>query len=98
VGLKSGLLFRARLNSRSEKLGPRRMDQKTMYRLLMGYLERLPKSMQEVRDAEDPNKVRRVCIYSPHALCATTAPLLLDSGEDLRKVQELLGHAHVTTT
>jgi site-specific recombinase XerD len=98
AGLQSGPLFRARLNSRSAKLGPRRMDQKTMYRLLMGYLERLPKSMQEVRDARDPGQVRRVCIYSPHSLRATTATLLLDGGEDLRKVQELLGHAQVTTT
>ena len=31
TGLKSGPLFRSRLNSRSEKLGKKRMDQKTMY-------------------------------------------------------------------
>ena len=96
--LKSGPLFRSRLNSRSEKLGSKRMNQKTMYRLIMNYLERLPKSMQEVRDAKDPDKACRVCIYSPHSLRATTATLLLESGEDIRKVQELLGHAHVTTT
>ena len=67
-----------------------------MYRLLMGYLERLP-SMHEVVDAKDPGQGRTVCTYSPHSLRATTATLLL-AGEDIRKVQELLGHRHVTTT
>jgi len=37
-------------------------------------------------------------IYTPHSLRATTATLLLDAGEDIRKVQDLLGHKHVTTT
>ena len=31
-------------------------------------------------------------------LRSTTATLLLDNGEDICKVQELLGHRHVTTT
>ncbi len=34
----------------------------------------------------------------PHSLRATTATLLLDAGVDIRKVQELLGHRHITTT
>lgn len=96
--LKSGPLFRARLNARSQKLGKERISQRTMYRLLMGYLERLPKSMHEVEGPENPGQTRRVCIYSPHSLRATTATLLLDGGEDIHKVQELLGHRHVTTT
>jgi site-specific recombinase XerD len=36
-------------------------------------------------------------LYSTHSLRATTATLLLDAGVDIRKVQELLGHRHVTT-
>ena len=33
-----------------------------------------------------------------HSLRATTATLLFDAGVDIRKVQELLGHRHITTT
>jgi site-specific recombinase XerD len=35
---------------------------------------------------------------TPHSLRATAATLLLDNGEDICKVQALLGHRHVTTT
>ena len=38
------------------------------------------------------------CPYSPHSLRATTATLLLGAGVDIRKVQDLLGHSHITTT
>ena len=37
-------------------------------------------------------------VYTPHSLRVTTATLLLDSGVDIIKVKELLGHRHVTTT
>jgi site-specific recombinase XerD len=37
-------------------------------------------------------------MFSTHSLRATTATLLLDAGVDIRKVQERLGHRHVTTT
>jgi site-specific recombinase XerC len=34
----------------------------------------------------------------PHSLGATTLTRLLDAGVDIAKVQELLGHRHITTT
>ena len=37
-------------------------------------------------------------MFTPHPLRATTATLLLDAGVDITKVQELLGHRHITTT
>ena len=40
----------------------------------------------------------RECVFTPHSLRATTATLLLGAGVDIRKVQHLLGHRHVTTT
>jgi site-specific recombinase XerD len=42
--------------------------------------------------------VRQRCLYSLHSLRATAATRLLEPGTDTRKVQELLGHRHVTTT
>jgi integrase len=52
-----------------------------------GYVARLPGAVKEGTQ-----------LYSTHSLRATTATLLLDAGVDIRKVQELLGHRHVTTT
>lgn len=94
--LKSGPLFRGKRNSRVEELSARPMDSATMYRLIQGYLRRLPGAIIE-EENPDGTKVER-CIYSPHSLRATTATLLLDAGVDIRKVQELLGHRHITTT
>jgi site-specific recombinase XerD len=82
AGLASGPLFRPRLNSRSRQLASQGMTPWTMWRLIRGYLEQLP----------GPGG------YTPHSLRATTATLLLDAGVDIRKVQELLGHRHITTT
>jgi site-specific recombinase XerD len=97
AGLVSGPLFRARAGSRAkEKLASRAMDEATMYRLLMRYLERLPKANREV-ELSDGSKAMR-CIYTPHSLRATTATLLLDAGVDITEVQELLGHKHLTVT
>lgn len=40
----------------------------------------------------------QACPNTPHSLRATAATLLLGGGIDIRRVQELLGHRHVTTT
>lgn len=96
AGLQSGPLFRSRLNSRSKKLGGRSLGALSMYHLLQGYLSRLPKAVREEELPDGTKKTR--CLYTPHSLRATTATLLLDAGVDLCKVQELLGHRHVTTT
>ncbi len=95
AGLESGPLFRARLNPRSKKLGQDRMSYPTAYRLLQRYFARLPGATKQVTGEDGP---RQKCIYSPHSTRATTATLLLEDGQDIRKVQELLGHRHVTTT
>ncbi|MEZ6104207.1 MAG: tyrosine-type recombinase/integrase [Pirellulaceae bacterium] len=97
--IKSGALFRPRSGPRSHNLANRHMSETAMYLLVQGYLEMLPGSMvaREEDDplcTEEPNR----CIYTPHSLRATTATLLLDAGVDIAKVQELLGHKHVTTT
>ena len=96
AGLTSGALFRPRKSSKSEELAPRRMEVSTMYRLVQSYLVRLPKAMRE--HELEGGRVETRCIYSPHSIRATTATVLLDAGEDLRDVQKLLGHKHVTVT
>ncbi|MCA9631881.1 MAG: tyrosine-type recombinase/integrase, partial [Myxococcales bacterium] len=96
AALTSGPLFRPRLNPRSEKLAERAMDVSTMYRLLQSYLTQLPRAMKEHELQDGTTELR--CLYSPHSIRATTATLLLDQGEDIRDVQKLLGHKHVTVT
>jgi site-specific recombinase XerD len=96
AGLTSGPLFRARLNPRSRKIGKRAMDATTMYRLIQSYLRELPGSLKEA--VHPDGSISTQCIYTPHSLRATTATLLLDAGVDIVKVQDLLGHRHVTTT
>ena len=93
--LKDGPLFRPRKNSRSRKLADTPFDPSTMYRLIMSYLERLPRDAR-AKDGDDAQAAP--CPYSPHSLRATSATLLLGAGVDIRKVQELLGHRHITTT
>jgi site-specific recombinase XerD len=95
AGLTEGPLFRPHKNSRSDKLADTSFDSSTMYRLIMAYLERLPRDGLAKSGDADPTTP---CPYSPHSLRATTATLLLGAGVDIRKVQELLGHKHITTT
>jgi len=96
AGFTSGPLFRPRLNSRSLKLAARSMNPVSLYLLIESYLEQLPGA---VKEHENPDGTKtRACIYTPHSLRATTATLLLDAGVDIRKVQDLLGHRHITTT
>ncbi len=96
AGISRGPLFRARLNSRSKKLGERRISATSIYAGVRHYLEQVPGAIKEHRTSE--GQTERSCIYTPHSLRATTATLLLDAGVDIMKVKELLGHRHVTTT
>jgi site-specific recombinase XerD len=96
AGLTSGPLFRARLNPRSKKLSKRAMDATTMYRLIQSYLRQLPGSMKELVHSD--GSISSQYVYTPHSLRATTATLLLDASVDIVKVQDLLGHRHITTT
>jgi site-specific recombinase XerD len=94
--IRSGPLFRPRLNPRSTKLGKGRMNETTMYRLIESYLKRLPGAVKELENSDGTTTHRS--IYTPHSLRATTATLLLNARVDIRKVQDLLGHRHITTT
>ena len=73
--------------------GSRRVTQRSMYRVLMSYLERLPGAMHEI-ELPTGEKVQ-VCVYSPRA---TTATLLLDTCVPIESVQDLLDHKRITTT
>jgi len=92
--LTSGPLFRPRRTSNSNTLADRHLTPTGMYHVVMRYLRRLPGVAR--RDASGSGPAR--CIYTPHSLRATTATLLLGAAVDIRKVQDLLGHRHVTTT
>ena len=68
-------------------LGDKPMSEASMYRVIAGYVAKLPGAVKE-----------GARLYGTHSLRATTATLRLDAGVDIRKVQELLGHRHITTT
>ena len=87
AGLATGPIFRARRAPHSDELGNKPMSEASMYRVIAGYVAKLPGAVKE-----------GARLYSTHSLRATTATLLLDAGVDIRKVQELLGHRHITTT
>ena len=94
--IESGPLFRPRVSQHGEALAARRLTERTMYRILMSYLERLPGAMRE--EVSDKGEKKLVCIYSPHSIRATTATLLLDSSVPIESVQDLLDHRHIITT
>lgn len=96
AGIASGPLFRARKGSRTDVLSDRAIDDVSLWRLVDRYLRQLPKSTYQV--AREDGTVRSASVYTPHSLRATTATLLLDSGVEITKVKELLGHRHLTTT
>lgn len=97
--LTRGALFRPRSGPRSAELANRHMTTTAMHKLVLAYLEQLPGALVE-REDDDPLRSREPmrCIFTPHSLRASTATLLLEAGVDIAKVQELLGHRHVTTT
>jgi site-specific recombinase XerD len=95
-GLTSGPLFRPRKSATADEFADRQIDEVTMWRIVQGYLNRLPGASKELIAPDGSKSVR--CIYTPHSLRATTATLLLDAGVDITKVQKLLGHRHITTT
>ena len=93
AGLTSGPLFRARHSYRSRKLSETAIEESTMYRMLQGYLEQLPRAMREVEHPDGTTKMR--CDYTPHSLRATQADA---AGAPITAIQELLGHKQVKTT
>lgn len=96
LGVTRGPLFRPRASSNSDKLAERHFHPMGMYHVIMRYLRRLPGAVK--REATADGTIAPRCIYTPHSLRATTATLLLGGGVEIRKVQDLLGHRHVTTT
>lgn len=94
--LTCGSLFRPRRASNTDKLADRPFNPMGMYHVVMRHLRRLPGATK--RGAGTDGCVETRCMYTPHSLRATTATLLLGAGVDLRKVQDLLGHRHLTTT
>jgi len=72
------------------------IDDVTMYRTIEGYLCKILGAVHSVQNAD--GTLKKECVFTPHSLRATTATLLLDAGVDITKVQELLGHRHLTTT
>jgi hypothetical protein len=78
-------MFRARRAPLSRELGERPMSEPSMYRVIAGYVERLPgPPSRRARGSTAPTR----CAPPPRLCC----------GVDIRKVQGLLGHRHVTTT
>ena len=77
AGLTDGPLFRPRKNSRSRKLADTPFDPSTMYRLIMGYLERLPRDARPTRTmtpARSPPAPTRPTRCGPRRPPCSSAP------------------------
>lgn len=102
--LTAGPLFRPRKGSRGQSLAERFIEASALYKLMQKYFEQLPGAVQVASppspdgEATDGASAKRRVVFTPHSLRATTATLLLEANVDIRKVQELLGHRHITTT
>ena len=66
AGLAAGPIFRARRAPHSDELGDKPMSEASMYRVIVGYVAKLPGAVKE-----------GVRLYSTHSLRATTATLYL---------------------
>ena len=114
ANLATGKLFRRQGsgNPHCKVLGQGGLSETAMYGILMKYLRQLPGAMYPVeveskdkkgnaikgQDGKPIKILKEKCRYSPHSLRATAATLLLENKTPITDVQELLGHAHVTTT
>ena len=87
AGIESGPIFRAKLNPRSKKLGKKRIAETTMYRLLMSYLVKLPRSHKTI-EYEDGTTERK-CIFTPHSASSDHSNVA---------AQEWCGQSRSTTT
>lgn len=92
--LTDGRLFRRQHNSRVRRLSEQGLSIRGMYRILQTYLSQLADGSEHHTSAATRNRQT----FAPHSLRATTATLLLASGVEIAKVQELLGHRHISTT
>jgi site-specific recombinase XerD len=72
AGLTSGPLFRPRRAPSSEALADRAMGEVTLYRLILGYLERLPGAVKEV--IGKGGKPEMSCIFTRRTRCARPRP------------------------
>ena len=104
VAAMQAYLVRGRpaLAGRGRRRGPRRSRRALFLNNRGGRLSRQT-AWQVLRDTAERAGVldgpdRGACGISPHTLRHSFATHLLEGGADVRTVQELLGHASVTTT